>query len=249
MRLCLFDTVSDAPPVPRLGLLRGRHVIDVHAACLASLAEHMSARRAGEIADALCPSNLLEFLENERHGWRALDDSLNRLGERLDDPDLVTPSGSPVVRPVTVVRLLPLIPWQQWTSSNAGEWVSLPLPQGGALPTTLHSDGRPYIHEYWAVIGTAGENISTAEAWDHVALVCESQPTGPTPAALLRTPDEYDEQDSVLHTAVSVAVSEASHQEPLLIGDVVRTGPPLLAEPTAPDVDEDLLREIVEALR
>lgn len=249
MRLCLFDTVSDAPPVPRLGLLRGRHVVDVHAACVASLAEHMAARRAGEIASALCPSNLLEFLENERHGWRALDDSLARLGDRLDDPGLVTPAGVAVVRPVTVVRLLPLIPWQQWTSGQAGEWVSLPLPQGGALPTTLHSDGRPYINEYWAVVGTAGENISTADAWDHVALVSESQPTGGTQAALLRTPDDYGEGDRVMQTAVAVAVSEASHQEPLLIGDVVRTGPPLLAEPAVPEVDADLLREIVEALR
>ncbi len=249
MRLCLFDTVSDAPPVPRVGLLRGRHVVDVHAACVASLAEHMAARRAGEIASALCPPNLLEFLENERHGWRALEDSLARLGDRLDDPDLTTPAGAPVVRPMTVVRLSPLIPWQQASSSSPGDWVSLPLPQGGPLPTTLHSDGRPYIREYWAVVGTAGEDIGAAEAWEHVALVSESQPSGPAQAAMLRTRDDLSDADQEMRTAIALAVSEASQHEPLLIGDVVRTGPPLLAEPPGLVFDEELLREMVQALR
>src|SRR5690349_19089632 len=109
MRFCLYEP-DVASRVPRLGLLQGESVVDVHLACQTSMVEHMTPKRAREIARALCPSDLVGFLENGRHGWNALDDSLRRLGAQLGDPDLVAPTGDPVVRRLRDVRVVPVVP-------------------------------------------------------------------------------------------------------------------------------------------
>ncbi|HVF31436.1 MAG TPA: hypothetical protein VM933_00255 [Acidimicrobiales bacterium] len=224
MRFCLFETGgASAIPTPRLGLLRGEQVVDVHLACQASMVDHMVPRRAREIARALCPPDLPGFLENGLHGWNALDDSLRRLGDRLGDPDLRTPDGEPVVRSVADVRVVPVVPWQLRYRDGLGQggsWRSLSVP---GTTSTLHTDGRAYVPEYLAVIGAPAEDLDPADAWAAVALVSETRPTDAVDAAVLCTPDELT-GDEGLRATVTAAVSEASAHRTILVGDVVRTG-------------------------
>jgi hypothetical protein len=228
MRFCLF--LPDAAAVaPRLGLLDGDVVVDVHLACQTSMVDHMAPKRAREIARALCPPDLVGFLENGRHGWNALDDSLRRLGERLTDPELVAPSGEPVVHRLSDVRVVPVVPWQVRygaATEAAGRWRVLTVP---GTPSTLHTDGRGYLPEYLAVIGAPAERLDVDEAWEAVALVTETRPTDAVDAAVLRTPDELTSDDDVLRTTVAEAVAAASVERRLLVGDVVRTGLALVA--------------------
>ena len=238
MRFCLFE-LGGTDARPRLGLLRPDDtVVDVHAACVTSMLDHMAPKRAGEIARALCPSDLHAFLENGRHAWNALDDSLRRLGDRLDDADLVSPSGHPIVHRVDGVRVVPVVPWQlRYAGSDDATWRSMTVP---GTRTTLHSDGRPYLPEYLAIVGAAGEHLSLDEAWDCVALVSETRPTDPIDAAVLRTPDELTLDDEVLRSTVAQAIVDASAQRTLHVGDVVRTGLVLVAHLIELDADIDL---------
>ena len=228
MRFCLFQSGSTAPSrtgPARLGLLAGEWVVDVHGACLASLAAHMSSRRAAEIAEALCPSDLQLFLENGRHGRTALDDSLARLGDGLLAPELATPAGDPVVHPLDAVRLVPLVPWElRYTAGVSGEWqsVDIPVPEG-STPAMLHTDSRPFMPEYLAVVGKAAEALDPAAALDHVAMVAECRPSDPLDAAIFATLDEHAD-DEELQEALAGAVSDASKHALLHVGDVVRTG-------------------------
>lgn len=237
MRFCLYEP-DVASGVPRLGLLHGESVVDVHLACQASMVEHMAPKRAREIAKALCPSDLVGFLENGRHGWNALDDSLRRLGASLGDPDLIAPTGDPVVRRLRDVKVVPVVPWQVRYSGpvDGGHWRVLSVP---GTPATLHTDGRAYLPEYLAVIGAAGRDLDVEEAWDTVALVTETRPTDALDAAVLRTPDELTADDDLLRTTVATAVAEASAHRTLHVGDVVRTGLGLVAHLV--DID---LREV-----
>ena len=228
MRFCLFEPDGGSPR-PRLGLLQAGTVVDVHAACVTSMVDHMTPKRAREIAGSLCPSDLLAFLENGRHAWNALADSLRRLDGRLDGTDLVSPDGEPVVRPLDDVRIVPVVPWQVrygGSVTDGGTWRGLPVPGSSA---TLHSDGRAYLPEYLAVVGTLTHQISADDAWDCVALVSETRPTDAIDAAVLRTPDELTADDEILRTTVAAAVAEASAPRALLVGDVVRTGLGLVA--------------------
>lgn len=230
MRFCLFQSGSTATGLSRsaparLGLLAGEWVVDVHAACLASLAGHMSSRRAAEIAEALCPPDLQLFLENGRHGRTALDDSLARLGDGLLASDLATPSGDPVVHPLDAVRLVPLVPWElRYTPGVSGEWrsVDIPVPEG-STPAILHTDSRAFMPEYLAVVGKAGEALDTDAALDHVAMVAECRPSDAVDAAIFATLDEFDD-DQDLRAALASAVADASRHALLHVGDVVRTG-------------------------
>jgi hypothetical protein len=233
MRCCLYQVGEGSQP--RLGLLRDddQYVVDVHRACVTSLSGHMTPKRASEIAMALCPPELLAFLENGRHAWNALSDSLERLGHDLEDLDLEAPDGEPVVRPVDSVRIRPVVGWGVRTgeaSTPRGSWrtVNVPLAEGRA-PFDLHTDGRAYLPEYLVVIGHVADAIGDDEAWDHVALVTETRPTDPIDAAVLRTPDELGAEDDVLRNAVAAAVSDASRSATLYTGDVVRTGLALIA--------------------
>ena len=255
MRFCLFDAGGSLTFRARLGLLRGTEVVDVHAACLASLAGHMSARRAGEIASALCPPDLLEFLENGRHGWTALNESLARLGDRLDDPALTTPGGLPVKWQMHDIQVLPLVPWRiRYAHGPVGGWrgVDLPPSAEGVVTATLHTDGRPFIPEFLAVIGELADGVAASEVWEHVALVTEIRPSDPVDAAVLRTVDDLGPDDQLLRNTVAVAVAEASRRSPLLVGDIVRTGQPVLEAPPSPVdpvADESLLQDIVRAIQ
>ena len=237
MRCCLFQVVDEgregATGVPRLGVLwDDDHVVDAHWACVVSLATHMPAKRAGEIAMSLCPPDLVSFLESGRHAWNALGDSLERLGPRLTELHLETPDGDPVLHHFDDVRIRPVVGWAvRAAPAVRGHGYRTMEVAGapGAIPFQLHTDGRAYLPEYLVVIGRGGEDVDEDAAWDHVALVTETRPTDPIDAAVLRTPDELGPRDDLLRATVATAVSEASRYAPLEIGDVVRTGLALVA--------------------
>ena len=135
--------------------------------------------------------------------------------------------GDPVVRPLRDVRVVPVVPWQvRYSGPEGSAWRTVTIP---GTPATLHTDGRAYLPEYLAVIGTTGKELELDEAWDCVALVSETRPTDALDAAILRTPDELTSDDDLLRTTVAAAVVEASRHQALLVGDVVRTGLGLVA--------------------
>ena len=237
MHCCLFQVVDAdrgaAVGAARLGVLHGDdRVIDAHAACFTSLAGHMAPKRAAEIAMALCPPDLVAFLESGRHAWNALGDSLDRLGPRLGDLSTETPTGDPVVWAFDDVRIRPVVGWalRAAPAARGHGFRTMDVPGlDGGTPFQLHTDGRAFLPEYLVVIGKAAEEVDEESAWDHVALVTETRPTDPIDAAVLRTPDELGARDEVLRGTVAAAVSVASRHAPLEVGDVVRTGLALVA--------------------
>ena len=233
MRFCLYRHATLTPDQPRLGLLRSTDVVDVHGVCAVSLLGHMRPRRAMEIADALCPPDLLSFLEGGRHAWNALQDSLKRLGPRLDIAPPLGPGGEDIVLPKEEVRLVPLVPsGAGWATTTFGEWGTAPIPAPGSeVVVALHTDGRAYLPEYLAVIGASIEPFDAGSAVAAVGLVAVVRPSRPESACILLPPDEAEAEEPGVAEALSAAVLAASRTRTLLVGDVVRTGPAVVAVP------------------
>ena len=229
MLLCLYRHPVVTPGEARLGLVREDDIVDVHLACLASLVGHMKPRRAIEIATALAPSDLLGFLEGGRHSWNALADSLDRLGGSLG-PELLAPEGEAVVVPKRDARLVPIVPAAAgWSSEALGAWEATPIPSpGSSTVVALHTDGRAYLPEYFAVIGSTADHLSIDEALEKVALVAVVRPSRPETAALLHRLPDLPAEEIDLEVTVAAAVSAASANRVLYAGDVVRCGPAMV---------------------
>lgn len=248
VRLCLYRHPTLTPETPRLGLLRTTDVVDVHGVCAASLRGHMRPRRAAEIADALCPPDLLSFLEGGRHAWNALRDSLDRLGPRLDVSPPTTPEGDAIVVPKGHVRLSPVVPaGAGWAGTTFGEWGTTPIPAPGSeVVVALHTDGRAYLPEYLAVVGAPVEPFDAGSAGAAVGLVVIVRPSQPQTACILLTPDEAEAEEAGVSASIAAAVLAASRNRTLLVGDVVRTGPPVMSTP-APGRHAALRIDLTEA--
>lgn len=229
MLLCLYRHPVATPDEARLGLVRSDDIVDVHLACLASLAGHMKIRRAHEIAQALAPADLLGFLEGGRHAWNALADSLDRLGGSLG-PELLAPEGEVVVIPKQDARLVPVVPAAAgWSSEALGTWETTPVPSpGSSTIVALHTDGRAYLPEYFAVVGATADHVPVEDALDAVSLVTVVRPSRPETAALLHRLPDVPRDEIDLEVTVAAAVAAASAQRPLYAGDIVRCGPAMV---------------------
>lgn len=215
MKLCAF--VPDMSEELRLGLVRERVVVDLHAAHATSMSG-IPERRASEIAWNLVPPDLLLFLRNGRYGWSALRRAMARLGPALDSLRIESPMGEKVAHPIASSTMVPLIPA---ATPGSDGWQVTPL----SLPWTAddepaqwhHSSSAPATVEVAAVIGRSGRYISEDSAWEHVAGWVTADD-----ATILVTADELSESDSAdLYCDVAVAVAEASRQHELRAGDVV----------------------------
>jgi hypothetical protein len=226
--LRLYRHPTAAPDVPRLGVLRQDDVVDVHLACLTSLAGHMKLRRAEEIAAALAPPSLLAFLDGGRHSWNALHDSVDRLGDALL-PGLDAPTGHAVVVPKPAATLVPLLPpGAGWSADADGEWDSRPVTSPGTdAEVVLRTDGRAYLPEYLVVIGstTDGASMTVASAAAAIALVVISRPSRPESACVLRELADAAVDEPALLAIAARAVVDASADQVLQAGDIVRCGP------------------------
>lgn len=231
MLLCLYRHPG-LPDAARLGLVASDSIVDVHLACLTSLAGHMKPRRAHEIADALAPAELLRFVEGGRHSWNALRDSLDRLGASLG-PDLLSPDGLAVMVEKIHVRFVPLLPAAAgWSSEPVGRWEPVPVPSpGSSTSVLLHTDGRAYLPEYLAVIGATVAEVAEEDAMEAVALIAAVRPSRPQSSALLHRPPELPADEPELEATVATAVAAASRQHALFAGDVVRCGPAVVDRP------------------
>lgn len=230
MLLTLYRHPALSPGVTRLGLVRDDLIVDVNLACLTSMEGLMKPKRAREIADALAPADLIGFVEGGRHSWHALRDSLDRLGETLT-PDLRSPEGVPVVIAKSDARLVPLVPSAAgWTAEAFGQWEATPIPSPGSdVVVALHTDGRAYLPEYFAVVGANTANVAPDDAFDAIAFVAVVRPSRPETAALLHPVDNVPRHDGDLELTIAGAVAAASRNRPLFAGDVVRCGPSMVA--------------------
>ena len=107
MKLCTFQVVDDFGPKERLGLKTpGENILDLNFAYALTLFEKESHPRARAIADAVMPSDMLTYLQNEKHGPKAVDEVLSHLGNRIEDRSLRGIHGECLVRPLENVTLL-----------------------------------------------------------------------------------------------------------------------------------------------
>lgn len=230
MQLGLFRSLPSA--TTRLAVVHEDLLIDVHAACWTALALRTGPRRARELADALCPPNLVAFLENGASSWDALSMSIDHLGSGLFDPYLRTPVGDVVVHWAPEVERVPLVPWAMRLDPPATrDWHDVGL--AGSLARLL-TDGGFYLPEFFAVIGRPAHDVQPDEVWTCVSLVTEHRPSTDAGGGVLRTVDELGPADAVLRERIEAAVVAAGAGRTLLPGDVVRTGIELLSRPVDP---------------
>lgn len=228
----LLGLYRPAPAAPtRLAVLRDELLVDVHAACWTDLARRTGPRRARELADALCPSGLVAFLENGATSWAVLEASLEGLGVALYDPHLRTPDGDVVVHWSPEVERVALVPWEVRLDPPATRaWQDVALV--GSVGRLL-TDGGVYLPEFHAVVGRPARDVTPEEVWTCVALVAEHRPSTDGHGGVLRTLDELGPADAMPRHRIEEAVVAAGAGRTLLPGDVVRTGLELVARPAA----------------
>ena len=111
MRFSTFEVGSRFGTVKRLGAQTAAgQVLDLNLAYALTLAERQQHPRAYELANALVPPDMLEFLINGQFGPDAVNEALACLGPRVDDPGLTGPGGERLVYDLEEVRLLAPLP-------------------------------------------------------------------------------------------------------------------------------------------
>ncbi len=114
MKLCTFEIGGHFGSIDRLGIETPKgKILDLNSAYALTLAERDGHPRARVIADAVMPSNMLEFLQNEKHGPKAVNEVLDYLGGRIDDEGVLGVKGERLVWSMEAVRLLAPLPRPQ----------------------------------------------------------------------------------------------------------------------------------------
>jgi 2-keto-4-pentenoate hydratase/2-oxohepta-3-ene-1,7-dioic acid hydratase in catechol pathway len=196
MRLCTFEVRSRFGSARRLGAQTpGGRILDLSLAYALTLVEEQQHPRAYELADALLPPDMLEFLRNGQLGRNAVDEALAHLGPRVDDLPLTGARRERLVHDLEEVRLLAPLPrpnsirdclaFEEHLKNSMGgqaippAWYEMPVYYKGN-PDTVAGPGDDvvwpaytqlldYELEFAAVIGQQGVNIPKEEAWGYIA--------------------------------------------------------------------------------
>lgn len=198
MKLCTFEITGDFGSIVRLGLVTPQEkILDLNSAYALTLAERDNHPRAQTIADAVMPSNMIEYLRSEKHGPKAVNEVLAHLGDRADNPDLRGIKGECLVRSLDAVRLLAPLPRPLSLRDTLSflDHLKNSLPEGMDVPPIYreipaiyykgncasvqgpetdivwpdYTEQLDYELEFAAVIGRKGTNIVKEEAWDYIA--------------------------------------------------------------------------------
>lgn len=193
MRLCTFAVETRVGTHERLGLQTGRgNVLDLNFAYAFVLAEG-GHPRADALAEVLIPPDLLELLQNGRHGREAVEETLRLLGPRADDLGLTGAYGEQLVYSLDDITLLAPLPrpnsirdcmaFEEHVRNSVGSvpdaWYEMPIyykgnPDGVQGPDAdviwpSYTELLDYELELAAVVGREGVDLSPEEAWDHIA--------------------------------------------------------------------------------
>lgn len=195
MKLCTFEVQSPFGPVERTGMLLHGRIVDMNLVYVLTLTEREEHVAAAELADALVPPDMIEFLRLGELARAAVADALVYLGPRLESPGLLGPEGERIVWEPGEVRLLAPVPRpnsmrdclafeEHLKNSMPGReipqaWYEIPCYYKGN-PDTVQGTGADvewpsytemldYELEFAAVIGKEGRDITPEDAWGHIA--------------------------------------------------------------------------------
>ncbi len=196
MKLCTFETGSKFGVMDRLGSVTpGGRIVDLNFAYALTLAERDGHPAAYEVADAVLPAEMIDFLHNGQAAREAAAGALAFLGARAEDTGLSGSDGERIVYEASEVRLLAPLPrpnsirdclaFEEHVKNSMPDrpippaWYEIPIYYKGN-PDTVAASGDDvawpsytnlldYELEFAAVIGREGVDIPKEEAWGYIA--------------------------------------------------------------------------------
>jgi 2-keto-4-pentenoate hydratase/2-oxohepta-3-ene-1,7-dioic acid hydratase in catechol pathway len=193
MKLCSF--VVDGPwgPSPRLGAVTSARVVDLNSATRHRLqSSGATETAAGRLADALCPTDVIAFIEGGPTTREAAEQAVQWAAGR-DPEDLARPAhGPPAIVPLDGLRYLPAVPapplirdfmafeghllniYPRLGREIPAVWYELPVYYKGNsastgacgqdIPVPSYAAELDFEVEVAAVIGRGGADIARADA-------------------------------------------------------------------------------------
>ncbi len=193
MKLVSFAVETPLGTAQRLGVLKAEEVVDANAAYRWWLAEEGRTDRVGEIADALVPSDMLQYLRGGAISRQALSVALDHLSELEKGTASRRDGSGQVIYNVADVRLrAPLRPLslrefslceghigRKGTRELPAVWYELPTYWKGnpnsvigpdeVIPWPSFTDRLDYELEIAAVVGKRGTNVPADRAYEYIA--------------------------------------------------------------------------------
>ncbi len=183
MKLATFEVEDETGPVWRLGVVDGDELLDVTAGHARLLANEGDPRPV-EVAEALTPPDMLEFL-------RAGEDAMNAARRVLntDLGDERAPNDARIRYPLDAVRLRSPLPrpntirdfsvFEEHGSENPEAWYEIPayykgnpdsvVPPNADVEWPAYEDHLDYELEVAAVIGREGRDVDADDAGAYIA--------------------------------------------------------------------------------
>ena len=194
MRLVTFEIPTAIGPLQRIGVLSKDRIIDLNMGYSLYLAETRNRRRAQEIANAILPANMLEFLRSGNEGKEAAQLTTEYVGTMLGKDSPTGPDGRRVAYENTEVRLKSPVPrpnslrdylsFEEHASFGGQRqlpqaWYEMPICYKGNVDTIIGpGDTIPwpsfcelldYELEYGIFISKAGTDIPREKANEYIA--------------------------------------------------------------------------------
>jgi 2-keto-4-pentenoate hydratase/2-oxohepta-3-ene-1,7-dioic acid hydratase in catechol pathway len=196
MKLTTFEVTSPLGAVSRIGAQHGDGLVDLNAACAAKLMSEGKTGRAGEIADALVPANMVAFLSGGELALAAAKEALTFVGSQgsgkvfgprgqrvvyaIDDVTLLAPLPRPTSMRDTLSFEQHMINFEKRTGQKTPQrWYEVPIYYKGNRhsvvgPETMiewppYTEKLDFELEFGIVIGKQGKDISKADAASYIA--------------------------------------------------------------------------------
>lgn len=198
MRLATFEIENGLGPIRRIGAVADDRIIDLNAAYGAYLAAGDATARINEIASAIVPPDMCEFISGGRLTREEADKALDFVSQQPSgDEALRGPNREIIIRRLNLVKLLAPLPTPNSirdTLSFEGHmknfekrtgkptpalWYETPIyykgnrrsvvGPGAVIEWPLYTDKLDYELEFGVVIGKEGRDISVADASSYIA--------------------------------------------------------------------------------
>lgn len=188
MKLATFEIAGPLGPITRIGALDGKTLIDLNAACAAMLSGGGITGRAQEIADAIVPPSMIDFITGGALSSKYAEDAIAyakaskqpHLKFKLSDVRLLAPLPQPNSIRDTLSFELHMIAFERRTGVPTPQrWYDVPIYYKGNRRTVAGPDSTvewpaytkklDYELELGIVIGKQGRDISKADAANYIA--------------------------------------------------------------------------------